>query len=304
MTDSIRRNVQALGTRLFETDRPFLPGELLFYKLFELFIMFWVVRLSWEWAHYTLRNSDVVLPLGLANYLDVSVMFGNPLPYMLAALITLLTLLSYFRIGFRWQYLVVLLLLHTLHVTRYSQGEIPHSPNLIGMTLLSFSLAVLFFDKPEQRWRFAFGSMIFFIGLGYTSAAFSKLIGTGPMWADGHHLWLWIGEKGTDILSREGVFQVNLLQTMALQSVGAATLILLIGWITELAGFTMWFPRLRPWIVAATIGMHLGITLTMNIRFDLFVMQLVLIGFPWYLLLNRLTWVHTPRANSLLRSVG
>lgn len=304
MIESIRQKLRALGTRLFETERPFIPGELLFYKLFELFIMFWVVRLSWEWSFYTLRNSDVVLPLGLANYLDVSLLFGNSLPFVLAAVITLLTLLSFFRIGFRWQYLLVLLLLHILHVTRYSQGEIPHSPNLIGMTLLCFGLAIWFFDKPEQRWRFTFGSMIFFIGLGYTSAAFSKMIGTGPTWADGHHLWLWIGEKGTDILSREGVFEANFIQEMALQSAGIATLYLLIGWITELAGFTMWFPRLRPWIVAATIGMHLGITLTMNIRFDLFVMQLVLIGFPWYLLLNRLSWVHSERVITALRRTG
>ncbi|MEX2601552.1 MAG: hypothetical protein WD355_07895 [Balneolaceae bacterium] len=276
-----------IGLELFEPKRPVTNGEFLFHKLFELFIMFHVVSLSWKWASYTLRNSEVVLQLGLANYLDVSYLFGNSLPLILAGLITLLTILSYFRIGFRWQYLFLLLLFHLQHVTRFSQGEIPHSANLIGMTLLCYGLGVLFFEQADKRWRFIFGSMIFFIGLGYTSAAIAKMIGTGWNWADGHHLWLWIGEKGTDILSREGAFTPGWLQSLALQNVAIATIILAVGWITELAGVAIWFRKLRPWVITAIIGMHLGITMTMNIRFDLFVYQLILIGYPWYRLIDR-----------------
>lgn len=293
-----------IAEELFEPDRTVTNGELIFSKLFELFIMFNVVSLSWEWARYTLRNHEVVLPLGLANYLDISYLFGNTLPLVLAGLITLLTILSYFRIGFRWQYLFLLLLFHIQHVTRFSQGEIPHSANLIGMTLLCYGLGVLLFDQADKRWRFIFGSMIFFIGLGYTSAAFAKLIGTGWNWADGHHLWLWIGEKGTDILSREGSFTPNWLQSLALQHVAVATVILLTGWLTELAGVGMWVRKLRPWIVTASIGMHFGITLTMNIRFDLFVIQLILIGYPWYMLIDQSRLVQSDTLIRFVKRIG
>ena len=74
---------------------------------------------------------------------------------------------------------------------------------------------------------------------------------------------------------------------MALQSTVVASIILLIGWFTELIGFTMWFKKLRPFTTMLLIGMHIGITMTMNIRFDAFVMQLILVGFPWYILLDR-----------------
>jgi hypothetical protein len=43
----------------------------------------------------------------------------------------------------------------------------------------------------------------------------------------------------------------------------------------------MWFRRLRPYVILVTIGMHFGITWTMNIVFIAFEMQLFLTGFPW-----------------------
>ncbi|GAB5408704.1 MAG: hypothetical protein BalsKO_10690 [Balneolaceae bacterium] len=49
----------------------------------------------------------------------------------------------------------------------------------------------------------------------------SKLIGKGINWVDGRHLWLWIAEKGTDILSREGEFQYTIVQEIALKSIPA-----------------------------------------------------------------------------------
>ncbi len=283
----MNRKVASVADNLFENGRELSRGELLFYKLFELFIMGYVIKMSWDWGVYTLRNQEVVLPLGLANYIDVSFMFGNSLPLILAGIITLLTVIAFFRIGTNWIYLVVLILFHFQHVTRFSQGEIPHSANLIGMTLFCFAIGIFFFRGADKRWRFIFGSMIFFIGLGYTSAAISKLIGTGITWADGRHLWLWMAEKGVDILSREGEFSPNWLQSLAYTHVTAATLILLIGWVTEWIGILMWWKKFRPYVITAILGMHFGITLTMNIRFDAFVMQLILVGYPWYLLLDR-----------------
>ncbi|MEX2455840.1 MAG: hypothetical protein WD381_00935 [Balneolaceae bacterium] len=279
---------EKLSYQLFDPDREQTPGEIVFFKLFELFVLFYVIKFAWEWGIYTqFRNVEVVLPLGLANYIDVSIFFDYHLALINAGFITILSIASYFRLGFKWQYMVVMILLHIQYVARFSQGEIPHSQNLIGMAVFCFAIGALFFPDKKQMPRFVMGSIIFFIGLGYTSAFFAKLVGTGFDWFDGRHLWLWIGEKSVDILSREGFYNPNFLQTLALKSTTMASLILLIGWMTELIGFTLWWKKLRPYTTLLLIGMHFGITMTMNIRFDAFVMQLILVGFPWYLLFDR-----------------
>lgn len=279
---------QHIGDQLFEPNRNQTPGEAVFFKIFELFVLVYTIKFAWEWGIYTqFRNSEVVLELGMANYFDASLFFDHYLALMNAGLITLIGIASYFRLGYRWQYMVVMVLLHIQYVARFSQGEIPHSQNLIGMAVLCFAIGAIAFPDKEKMPRFVMGSIIFFIGLGYTSAFFAKLIGTGLNWYDGRHLWLWIGEKSIDILSREGIYEPNFLQSLALQSTVAASVILLIGWFTEFIGFTMWWKKIRPFTTLMLIGMHFGITMTMNIRFDAFVMQLILVGFPWYILLDR-----------------
>ena len=279
--------IKSITRGLFEPERNTSPGELWFFKFFELFVVCYTIYFVWKWGWYTqLRNVEVVLTLGIANYIDVSLFFDHYLALINAAVITLLITLCFFRKGSKWLYMVVLFLFHLQHVIRFSQGEIPHSQHLIGMSVFCFAIGAWFFPGQKQMPRFVMGAIIFFIGLGYTSAFFSKLIGTGINWYDGRHLWLWISEKSIDILSREGVYNPNFLQQLALNSTAIASLILLIGWFTELIGFTMWWHKLRPYTTTLLIGMHFGITLTMNIRFDAFVMQLILVGFPWYLLID------------------
>lgn len=279
---------EKFGNQLFEPKRSQTAGEAIFFKLFELFVVFYTIKFAWEWGVYTAsRNVEVVLELGMANYIDVSMFFNNYLALANASFITIIAIFSYFRLGYKWQYLVVMILLHVQYVARFSQGEIPHSQNLIGMSVLCFAIGAIFFPDKKKMPRFVMGSIIFFIGLGYTSAFFAKLIGTGFNWFDGRHLWLWIGEKSIDILSREGVYEANFLQSLALRSTAVASVILLIGWFTEFIGFTMWWKKIRPFTTLMLIGMHFGITMTMNIRFDAFVLQLILVGFPWYILLDR-----------------
>lgn len=278
---------EKISRQLFEPDRRQTPGELVFFKLFELFVLFYTIKFSWEWGMYSqLRNMDVVLPLGMANYLDVSLLFDYNLALVNAALITLLSVASFFRMGPKWLYMVVMILFHLQYVTRFSQGEIPHSQNLIGMAVFCFAIGAWFFPGKRDMPRFVMGSVIFFIGLGYTSAFVAKLIGTGIDWYDGRHLWLWINEKSVDILSREGVYQPNFLQQMALEHTFVASLCLLFGWFSELIGFTIWWKKIRPLTTTLLIGMHFGITMTMNIRFDAFVFQLILVGYPWYKLID------------------
>jgi hypothetical protein len=290
---------QKIAAQLFEPERRQTAGELIFFKIFEAFVVFYTIKFAWEWGVYTqLRNVEVVLPLGIANYIDVSLLFDYNLALINASIITLLITIAYLRMGPKWLYMVIVLLFHLQYVTRFSQGEIPHSQNLIGMSVLCLAVGAIFFSDKKSMPRFVMGSIIFFIGLGYTSAFFAKLIGTGVNWFDGRHLWLWIGEKSVDILSREGVYNPNFLQQLALGSTAGASVILLIGWLTELIGFTMWWKKIRPITTTLLIFMHFGITLTMNIRFDAFVIQLILIGYPWYKLID----IYVNRAPGYIKS--
>ncbi len=277
----MKRLGKLITSNLFDGPEELTRAHQIYFKFFEFFVVYEVIKLSWEWGLYTLKITDVVLPLGIANLIDISFMHGNQLPIINAVLISAIMLISFFRIGSKWLYSIAFILLHFQYVARFSIGEIPHSANLVGMALFSFALGIAFFEKASSRYRFIFGFTIFYIGLGYFSASISKLIGTGPGWIDGRHLWLWIAEKGTDILSREGEFSYTIVQTLALNSIPAATLMLLIGISTEFFGILCWFKKLRPFIILSLIGMHFGVMLSMNIRFDSFMMELLILAFPY-----------------------
>lgn len=278
--------MNSLFRNLFTFEAPSSVGTKLQLRAFELFTVIYTLLYTWEWAFYIQRLSDVVLPLGMANYINVEVFFGNQLPVVSATVITISTIIPFITKRGRWLYALAFLLFHLQYVARFSQGEIPHSANLVGFSLLGLALGGVFIRDINRSLPFAFGFLIFFTGLGYTSSAFSKLIATGITWPDGHHLWLWIGEKSIDILSKTGEFQLNWLQELALSSRFIATLILLFGLLTELSGILLWWKRFRPYVITAFILMHVGIYLAMNIFFKTFTIELLIVGYPWNRLIN------------------
>lgn len=288
---------------LFQFDQPDSIGTKIQLRAFEFFTVIYTLLYTWEWAFYIPRLSDVVLPLGLANYMDISIFFSNNVSIYSAILITVFTLVPLLLKKWRWLYAIAFLLFHLQHVARFSQGEIPHSANLVGFSLMGLGLAALFFKGMKKELTFAFGFALFFMGLGYTSAAISKLVATGVTWVDGYHLWLWMGEKSIDILSLQGQFQYNWLQELSFDSRFLATLILSFGLLTELLGFTVWFKKFRPYIIIMLIGMHVGIDLTMNIFFKTFTIQLIIMGFFWNRYINKIPGVEKWEKNDFLRKV-
>lgn len=280
--------MQQLLKNLFEFEQPESIGVRLYLRIVELFLAGYTIIYAWDWGFYILRISDVVLPLGLANYLDINLFFGNYLALFSAAILSILVAIAFFSVRYKWLYIIAFLLLHILYVTRFSLGEIPHSSNLVGFGMLGLGLAFCFMKDKWQGLSFAYGFLIFFIGLGYTSAAFSKMIGTGIAWPDGNHLWLWIAEKTTDVLSAEGSFTYTWVQQLALQHRLAATLLLVGGLATEFVSFLLWWKKPRPYITAMIIGMHIGIYYSMNIWFMSYMIGLPLIGFHWHKMLNRM----------------
>lgn len=278
--------MESLLKNLFRFEHEDSLGVQLFLRFFELFTVTYSIVYAWSWGLFILKISDVVLPLGLANYLPMESIFDYNLALVNAVLITLFCGIAFFYRKYSWLYLVAFLLLHIQYVSRFSLGEIPHSSNLLGFSLLGLGLGFTFFKEKTRALSFAYGFLIFFLGLAYTSAGISKMIGTGITWVDGNHLWLWISEKSVDVLAGYGEFNYSFVQELALSSRFIATVILVIGLLTELTAFLVWWKKLRPYIITLLIGMHIGIYYSMNIWFLSYMIELVIIGYPWYYLIN------------------
>ena len=273
--------LDTLGRHLFGADGPETRGDRLYFRLVEFFILAYAVWFCWDWGLYIQQNiSSVLLPLGLANYVDVSFLFGHNVALLNAGLVALLGTAGFFRL-WRPAYLLALVAFHFQYVARYSLGEISHGSNLIGMGVLGLGVALVAFRSPSMRRRFTFGFLYFFIGLGYTSAAVCKLIGTGIMWPDGRHLLMWIAERKVDTLSKFGAFEPNVLQEWVLTDYHAGTAILLFGLFTEAISFLMWWRPYRYPVVLLVVGMHFGIYVSMNIFFAASTYFLILLSLPW-----------------------
>jgi len=278
--------IENLNKNLFGFDDPDSRGERIFRTLLETFIVVSTCYLAWKWGIYTLRHSDVVLSLAFARLVDISFMFGNNLPLINAGLISVVVILGYFKVG-RWTYSIALVLLILQYSVRFSQGEIPHSANLIGMGLLGFAIGAVLFDDSIRRSRFGTGFNYFSLGLAYFSAAISKVVASGLSWPDGRHLWMWINEKAVDEIARSGAVELNWIQDWAMESWLVATFFLAFGLITELCAFLLWYKKTRLALVWAIFAMHAGIYLAMDIIFVLSMYELILLGLPIAYLIDR-----------------
>ena len=277
--------IQKLLHNLFDYERTETTGEILFYRLFELVVIYHAIKYAWRWGPYLSRLGDVVLPLGIAEYVDITFMFTHPLGIINAVAITCIGVVGYLR-WWRPAYLVMLLLFHVQYVARFSQGEISHGSNFVGMAVVAVAAATLAFRDPKLVRRTMLGLCYFFFGLGYTTAAGSKLVGTGLNWPDGRHLWMWIQERAVDTFSMTGTLDYTWLQEWALDYHWLATAILTFGLLTELFGFTMWFKRFRIIIMPLLVGMHIGIWMVMRLTFTSNTYLLILLAFPWALLMD------------------
>lgn len=278
--------MKSLLDNLFDFERAETPGEVLFARLFEGYVAWCAVYLGWEWGAVMQTIQHLIKHYGIAVHLDVSFMLGGTAGFVNAALITLLVLLGFFRVG-RFGYLVAFPLLHLQYVVRFTPGEM-HNPNLLGLVLLGLALGLVCFREPRLQRRFMFGMACFFVGLGYTLAACSKLVASGPAWPDGLHLWMWVHEKSLDQFAKYGHYHLNVLQQLVLEHRGIATLFLTTGMVSEALAFTFWWRRFRPYSGLALLGLHAGIWLVMNIQFRTATTLILLLAFPWATWIDRM----------------
>ena len=222
----------------------------------------------------------MVLPLGIAHYLDITVLFEDTLAITNAVVVTIVALAGYFRL-WRYSYLVTLVLFHLLYVARYSQGKISHGSHFVGIAVLAMASATLAMRGRKEIRRTVLGLCYFFFGASYTSAALSKLVSTGLHWPDGRHLWMWIQERHIDSFSLTGVADYSWVQLLALNHYAVATSILTLGLLTELFAFLMWFQCFRPAVITLLLGMHVGIRMVMQITFNANTYLLLVLAYPW-----------------------
>lgn len=271
---------------LFEWDRPITPGERIHYRIFEGLVVLITILNVWSWGFYISNLTEVFLPLGVANHVSLTPILGTNFMLLNAAVITVFLMAAVFR-KWSYAYLIVIILFHFQYAARFSQGEISHGSNLAGIILLSFSVSHIFFRNEDQMIRTSLGICYFFAGIGYLSAGVCKLIGTGILWPDGIHLMSFMEQRAIDVYSNFGNQQYNWLQQWAMDSRGIGTLILLFGLLVELSGFLYWFRKTR-WIQNTLfLAMHIGIAYTMNIFFGDYFYQLIVLGFPWYILIDK-----------------
>ncbi|MCK6541807.1 hypothetical protein L6Q79_03880 [bacterium] len=277
-----------LSALLFQSWYASDNDEKFHFRLFEFFVLSGSIYYAWSWADYIRQISDNIHPLGIAQHVPIDFMYGNMIPHLFAIVITTLAFLIFLGRAHRYAHAIILVLLHLLLVARDAMGEIGHSANFIGLSVLALAVAYASCGQDGERRRMALGLTVFFIGLGYVSAALCKLIATGVFWPDGMHLALWIAEKKIDTIARTGIYEANPLQQMVLTHHSAGTLMLGFGLTAELLGFLIWWKRFRPYITLLLVAMHTGISLTMNIRFDSFILQLLILGLPWPIWKNKI----------------
>jgi hypothetical protein len=276
---------QRVLDNLFPFERPATRGDLLFFRVFEALIIVWTLNAAWFWAPSFAYYTVVVGPLGLANFMDISVFFNPVAAYGLVTALTVSLVLGFFR-RWRWAYFVALLLFHLAFVARYSLGEISHGSHFPGLAILALALGTTMYRTPAVTYRFVFGMIFFLYGLGYTCAGFCKLIATGLGWPAAQHLALWMGERMIDVTSSFGVFEPNLMQRFVVAYPAVGSVALAFGWVAEFAGVLMWFERARPYVLTALILMHLGVEFLLNIFFAENIYILVLLAYPWPRLLD------------------
>jgi hypothetical protein len=154
---------------LFGFERTPTQGERIHLRFFELFVALWALRIAWVWAEDIQPLSDVVLPLGVARWIDISFMFGPIVPRLNAVLLSVLLGAGFLRV-WRPAYALAIASFHLQYAARDVLGEISHGSNLVGTAIFGLALGALLFRDAVQERRFGFGFTVLFSAIGYTSA--------------------------------------------------------------------------------------------------------------------------------------
>jgi hypothetical protein len=279
----LRRVEQALDG-YFELGRPPTAGERIAFRVFECFTVGGLCLFAWTWAlDIFTHDSRFEARLAQAYALD-----ARGLALTSAALVTVLLGLGLLRRRGGFAYLAALPLLHLQFVARYWPSEGLHHSHLLGMCLLAIAVGRALFADEKLRLRAALGTTYVLVGVAYLLAALSKLRNTGLDWIDGRNLQMWLVMNQVHRISKDQDFEFNALQELVVSHGWLATAILLPGLVVELLGPLICWRRIRLPYTTAVLLMHLGIALVFKIYFLWNIGLLILLGYPWGALIDRM----------------
>jgi hypothetical protein len=185
-----------------------------------------------------------------------------------------------------WLTTVAFTALWSLHVeTTYNTAHIFNLPNML-LVIQSLWITIeapqinaaiksgKYYEAPLlPRWVVLTG--IAYIGIFHSAAGLTKLLYSGPGWANGVSLQLWTHLWGHSWAPSTWLILSSRTFTLSLQ---IATLVI------ETAGVLAVFPRLRTWIGLALVGFYAGVLLTFDYGFHfnaLFTALYLLPVEPW-----------------------
>lgn len=265
---------------LFDPSEVETVGQRVQSLLFELVVAARAVYELWSWTDIIPNQKQVLEPTGIGRFIDVSFMLWAPWPSRLNALVCAALLLLGITRRFSGAYALAFFSFALQYSARFCLGKQQHSTNMLGMALLALAISHLAFKREDLRRKAALGLTVALFTIGYGYAAWNKLHARGFSWARGKNLLLWIHEKRIDSISGGGSFRPNWLQKLAMQDMRFATTMLAFGLLSEMSALLMWWRPARRWVMLALAGMHIGISIVMNIHFKPSVLILLALALP------------------------
>ncbi|MDC0671653.1 hypothetical protein [Nannocystis radixulma] len=127
--------------------------------------------------------------------------------------------------------------------------------------------------RPGQAPRWVREGAVFVLASFYAGAGLHKLLASGWRWADGTalQLWLWRLGDGDSLVRAWAIVDARVAAALA------ATALLL-----ELAAVLLVpLPRVRPWLAAGLVGLHVGIDQILHIDFRPMIALVIVVLMPW-----------------------
>jgi hypothetical protein len=202
-------------------------------------------------------------PISFLSFLPDAILLNSVSMYVCAAVFVAAALCWVAQTFLPWSSWTAALSFTCLLAIRHENANhITHVGHMTNMMLLIYALwyhfyadeiratlaAGMFWQTPlYPRWVYQLS--LVYVCLFYGFSGWNKLLSSGPGWANGVSMQLWVNLWGSDsIWSR-----LILADRRAAQALQALTLLAEAG-----APFALFFPRLRPVIGLALIGFHYG----------------------------------------------
>ncbi|WAS94803.1 hypothetical protein [Nannocystis punicea] len=128
-------------------------------------------------------------------------------------------------------------------------------------------------SEPGRAPRWIREGAVFVLACFYAGAGVHKLLGSGWRWADGTALQLWLWRLGDPD---------SLVRSWAIADARVAAMLATTALLLELATVLLVpLPRVRPWLAAGLVTLHVGIDQVLHIDFRPMILLVAVVLVPW-----------------------